>query len=232
MTLERWEQVKELLHAALKRSPAERAAFLIEACGEDVSLRREMESLLAWAEKGEGLEQSPLSGISDPEKPLHSMEPRGTATVTKPPDAGELKRRGTPSVEMERIGSYRLRREIGRGGMGVVYLAVRDDDEFKKRVAIKLLRKGMESEDIMRRFRNERQILAGMSHPYMAELHDGGTTEEGLPYFVMEYIEGRPIDEYCDSHKLSIAERLKLGDVKKLVETCISDSWSCSRFTP
>ena len=98
MTLERWEQVKELLHAALKRSPAERAAFLTEACGEDVALRREMESLLAWAEKGEGLEQS------SPEKPLHSMAHRGTATVTKPPGAGELKGRGTPSgVSLETV---------------------------------------------------------------------------------------------------------------------------------
>ena len=94
--------------------------------------------------------------------------------------------------------------------MGAVYLAVRDDDEFKKRVAIKLLLKGMDTEDIVRRFRNERQILAGIDHAHIAKLYDGGSTEDGRPYFVMELIDGKPIDEYCDAHKLSIVERLEL----------------------
>ena len=94
--------------------------------------------------------------------------------------------------------------------MGAVYLAVRDDDEFKKRVAIKLLLKGMDTEDIVRRFRNERQILAGIDHVHIAKLYDGGSTEDGRPYFVMELIDGKPIDEYCDAHKLSIVERLEL----------------------
>src|SRR5262249_48581618 len=98
----------------------------------------------------------------------------------------------------------------GHGGMGVVYQAVRADDEYQKRVAIKLIKRGMDTEDILRRFRNERQILASLDHPNIAKLLDGGTTEDGLPFFVMEYIEGQSLTEYCDSHKLSTSERLKL----------------------
>jgi len=101
-------------------------------------------------------------------------------------------------------------KEIGRGGMGSVYLAVRDDDEFERRVAIKLIRRGMEIDFIVRRFRNERQILANLDHPYIARLLDGGTTEDGLPYFVMEYVEGRPVHRYCEDQQLAIADRLKL----------------------
>ena len=108
------------------------------------------------------------------------------------------------------IGSYRIISAIGHGGMGAVYLAVRDDDEFKKRVAIKLLRRGMATDDLVRRFRNERQILASIDHPNIAKLLDGGTTDEGLPYFLMEYVEGEPIDRYCDGHGLSVGERLEL----------------------
>src|SRR5437868_8504690 len=100
-----------------------------------------------------------------------------------------------------RIGSYQVLRRLGEGGMGSVYLAARIDHEFKKYVAIKVIRKGMDSEEIISRFRRERQILASLDHPNIAKLFDGGTTEDGLPYFVMEYIAGRPLHEYCDSHK-------------------------------
>src|SRR6185369_2543892 len=89
-----------------------------------------------------------------------------------------------------RIGQYEVIREIGRGGMGAVYLAARADDQYKKHVAIKLIKRGMDSEDILQRFRNERQILASLDHPNIARLLDGGTTDDGLPYFVMEYVEG------------------------------------------
>lgn len=110
----------------------------------------------------------------------------------------------------EEIGPYRLERLIGQGGMGRVYVAVRDDGEFRQRVAIKIIRRGFDTDEILQRFRVERQILAGLHHPHVARLLDGGTTEEGLPYFVMEYIEGEPITTYCDNHRLSIDERLKL----------------------
>ncbi|HEY0078086.1 MAG TPA: protein kinase, partial [Pyrinomonadaceae bacterium] len=114
------------------------------------------------------------------------------------------------SMTGRRIGAYQIVREVGRGGMGAVYLAERADSEFRRNVAIKLIKRGMDTDFIIRRFRNERQILAALEHPNIACLLDGGTTEDGLPYFVMEYIEGRPLYQYCDSEKLSIRERLRL----------------------
>ncbi|MGZ5004605.1 MAG: protein kinase domain-containing protein [Chthoniobacterales bacterium] len=108
------------------------------------------------------------------------------------------------------FGSYQIMREIGRGGLGAVYLAARADDEYRKQVAIKLVRRGLDTEDILRRFRNERQILAQLDHPNIARLIDGGTTDDGLPYFVMEYVNGQPINGYCDANALSTTERLTL----------------------
>jgi non-specific serine/threonine protein kinase/serine/threonine-protein kinase len=115
-----------------------------------------------------------------------------------------------PLPERERVGPYRLVRQIGEGGMGAVYLAFRDDDQYRKRAAVKLLRKGMVSDELLGRFRRERQILASLDHDRIARLLDGGATEDGLPYLVMEYVEGQPIDQYAESHKLSIRERLEL----------------------
>jgi eukaryotic-like serine/threonine-protein kinase len=109
-----------------------------------------------------------------------------------------------------KIGPYQLIRKIGTGGMGAVYLGARADDTFNKRVAIKLVRADVDTQAVLRRFRQERQILAPLDHPNITRLLDGGTTEQGLPYFVMDYVEGTRIDRYCDSHKLSINERIKL----------------------
>jgi serine/threonine protein kinase len=114
------------------------------------------------------------------------------------------------SVAGQKIGPYKLIRRIGVGGMGAVYLAARADDTFNKRVAIKLVREGVDTEAVLRRFRQERQILAPLDHPNITKLLDGGTTEDELPYFVMDYVEGTRIDEYCDNHKLSIEERITL----------------------
>jgi serine/threonine protein kinase len=108
------------------------------------------------------------------------------------------------------IGAYRLTREIGRGGMGAVYAAERADGSFYRKVAVKLIKRGMDTDFILRRFRQERQILATLDHPYIARLLDGGTTGDGLPYFVMEFIEGKPLYKYADEKKLNIKERLKL----------------------
>jgi serine/threonine protein kinase/Tfp pilus assembly protein PilF len=109
-----------------------------------------------------------------------------------------------------RVGVYALEREIGRGGMGTVYLAERADGEFDHQVAVKLIRRGMDSDLILKRFRRERQILAALNHPNIAFFYGGGSTEDGLPYFVMEYIEGERIYRFCDENKLTVAERLEI----------------------
>jgi serine/threonine protein kinase len=109
-----------------------------------------------------------------------------------------------------RLGAYRIEREVARGGMGTVYEAIRVDNEFTKRAAIKVVKRGMDTDFVLRRFRKERQILAALNHANIASLLDGGTTDDGLPYFVMEYIEGKPLYKYCDANQLSVTERLQL----------------------
>jgi serine/threonine protein kinase/tetratricopeptide (TPR) repeat protein len=131
-------------------------------------------------------------------------------TMTVPESAGETQGLGGPGERpavARRIGAYQVLRELGHGGMGTVFLAARADDQYQKRVAIKVVRGGAE---VIRLFRRERQILAGLEHPNIARLLDGGTTDDGLPFFVMEYVEGEPIDRYCDAHALSTHERLRL----------------------
>jgi serine/threonine protein kinase len=115
-----------------------------------------------------------------------------------------------PARSSQMIGPYRVLRELGKGGMGVVYLAVRDDGAFRKNVAIKLLRGDAVTPEFVERFRNERQVLANFDHPNIARILDGGDTTENMPFYVMEYVEGRPIDKYCDEDKLSLNDRLKL----------------------
>lgn len=119
-------------------------------------------------------------------------------------------RRSEADLMPERIGQYQIKREIGRGGIGVVYAAVRDDDRFKKRVAIKLLKRGMDTDDLIRRFELERDLLSALNHPNIARLLDGGITEDGRSFFVLEYIDGVPIDRYCDENRLGIDQRLQL----------------------
>jgi eukaryotic-like serine/threonine-protein kinase len=184
MTPERWKQVREVLETALDVSSKERAALLDDVCVDDPALRREVEELLAAYEE-DFLEHTPLDGIKQ--------------------QLGEK-----PSLEGHFIGPYKIIREIGQGGMGAVFLAMRADDQYKKRVAIKLVKRGMDTDYVLGRFRHERQILASLDHPNIARFLDGGATEDGLPYFVMEYIEGQPIDKYCDENRLTTVERLKL----------------------
>lgn len=183
MDKQRWNRIDSLLQAAFDLPQSERAAFLDRACAGDDEMRREIVSLLNAEDRaGSFLNQSPIK--------------RGTEEVS--PATGA------------RIGAYRIVREIGRGGMGAVYLAERADQQFAQRVAIKLIKRGMDTEEIINRFRYERQILASLNHPNIARLFDGGATEDGLPYFVMEYIEGEPLPDYCDRRKLGVADRLKL----------------------
>ncbi|MBA3439070.1 MAG: PD40 domain-containing protein [Pyrinomonadaceae bacterium] len=192
MTPERWKQVEDVFQAALDHPPEERAWFIAEACAADPSLREQVEALVAqYDEAGTFIERGFFAGAE-------------SSSTTRP-----MEDQTSPMVN-RRIGAYKIVREIGRGGMGTVYLATRADSEFQKRVAIKLVKRGMDTDFIIRRFRNERQILACLDHPNIARLLDGGTTVDDLPYFVMEYIEGLPVNRYCDNQRLSTEERLNL----------------------
>jgi non-specific serine/threonine protein kinase/serine/threonine-protein kinase len=184
---DRWSRVKALFGDALERPPQERAAFLDAECADDGALRAEVAALLASHDtEDDFLARSALDAAAD------AMPDESTAFAGR------------------RVGSYRLLREIGRGGMGTVYLAVRDDDAYRKQVAVKLIKRGMDTDAIVRRFRHERQILATLDHPHIARLLDGGSTDDGLPYFVMEYIDGEPLDAWWHARALPIVERLRL----------------------
>jgi serine/threonine protein kinase/tetratricopeptide (TPR) repeat protein len=184
MTPDEWRRIKSVFDAAAELPAAERATFIAKASAGDASLSAEVEFLLASLESaGDFIEVLPT-----PPEPA--------------PDPGM--RTGT------NIGPYRVVQVIGEGGMGMVYQAVRVDDLYRKLVALKVVRRGMYSGVAMRKFETERHILAHLDHPNIAKLLDGGTTPDGQPYFVMDFIAGTPIDEYCDDKKLSLDDRLKL----------------------
>ena len=202
MTPERWKQIEGVFDAAMDLAPGERESYLAEECGTDAELRRQVEMLIRSHEQaGSFIEEPAVAGVIGSEAAAAGYD-LGTTDAS-------FQEEPAPFIG-RRVGSYRIVRELGRGGMGAVYLAVRADDEFQKRVAIKLVKRGMDTDFILRRFRQERQILASLDHTYIARLMDGGTTDDGLPYFVMEYIEGLPINQFCDAHKLSTPERLRL----------------------
>jgi tetratricopeptide (TPR) repeat protein/predicted Ser/Thr protein kinase len=179
----RWRQVKRLLEETFERPAGERSAFIAQACGEDEVLRRDVESLAAAADASWNILDAPAGSSEGP------LEPSRTG---------------------ERIGPYELIGELGRGGMGVVYLARRADEEFEQKVAVKFLSGGLADEVSRERFRSERQIVASLDHPHIARLLDGGTTAAGEPFFVMEYVEGEPLLDYCRQRSLSIRQRLRL----------------------
>ena len=184
LEIRRWQRVRVLFERCLGWTDEERARLLEELRAEDEGLFRELRELLALDARVDG-----------------SMEP---------PDPGAL---GEDLVAREigrRIGPWQLEAVLGRGGMSTVYRAVRVDEEFRQLAAVKLIRRGMDTEDILRRFRIERQVLAGLDHPGIARLLDGGATEEGLPFLVMEYVQGVPVDRYCDDHSLDVEGRLGL----------------------
>ena len=183
MTSERWGEIKAVLAGVLETDPQERTATLDRLCREDAELRREVEALLAYEDQAEALLNTGLA-------------------------PGASLRAETPVPQA--IGHYRVLRELGHGGMGVVYLGERADGQYRKQVAIKLITSGRSDARMERRFRRERQILAQLEHNGIARLLDGGTTAEGQPYFVMEYIEGLALVDYCDRGRLGIAARLRL----------------------
>src|SRR4051794_16944496 len=165
MTPERWRQIEEVFQTALDLEQEERARYVAKACAGDDDLKSEVEKLLAqYTAAGEAFD-GPLDVGGLPELASAAGDERD-------PMLGQV------------FGAYRIERGIGRGGMGAVYEASRADGEFNQRVAVKLVRRGMDSDFIVGRFRNERQILATLEHPNIAYLLDGGTSQDGLPYFV------------------------------------------------
>jgi serine/threonine-protein kinase len=183
----RREDEAEIFEAAVALEPERRSRFLDSACGSERELRRRVERLLA-------LDASEATFLSTPHLDLGSW----TTDTAVDPLSGRL------------LGPYRVLRRLARGGMSLVYLAERADDEFRKQVAVKVMWHPLARADLWRRFRNERQILAELEHPSIVRLLDGGTISEGLPYVVMELIEGRPITVHCDAQRMSVEERLAL----------------------
>jgi tetratricopeptide (TPR) repeat protein/tRNA A-37 threonylcarbamoyl transferase component Bud32 len=196
MMLDRWRHIKDVFTAASALPHSERRRYLDEVCADDRALVNEVESLLAANDTEDAIVDHPAaSHIADGEW-LDATDAETDEAVD--PTVGQV------------IGSYSIESCIGHGGMGTVYRAVRDDDAFRKTVALKLVRSGRSSDYFERRFRQERQILAGLQHPNIATVLDGGTTDAGQPYLVMEYVEGQPITEYCAARAAAVSERLAL----------------------
>jgi serine/threonine protein kinase len=188
MNPQRWQAVGELFDGALAVAAEERQVWIERACEGDDEVRSEVLSLLAsYDAKPGGFVQHRIKSALD------------SFCATNPA--------APPPI---RVGPYRFIRELGRGGMGAVFLAERDDKQYHSQVAIKLVRTGMDTEFIFARFRRERQTLARLQHPNIARLLDGGTTENGLPYIVMEYIDGPSLTRYAKQHQLEIPDRLRL----------------------
>lgn len=175
-----WQRIKEIVGTALEQEPSRRGVYLDEACADDSGLRAEVDSLLSAYEKSDDLSRSPFAGA-----------------------------RFDVPVESQSMGPYRLIKKLGEGGMGQVWLA-EQTAPVRRQVALKLIRAGMLHSDALQRFQAERQSLALMDHPAIAKVFDAGATPNGQPFFVMEYVEGRPITEFCDQKKLILRERLQL----------------------
>jgi len=188
-TDERWQRADEILDAALDLPLGERSTFLDRSSGGDAELRALVERLLAGAETD-----------------ASAFTPGGALRGPLWDDlAGD-----EDALSGATLGRYRILREVGRGGMAVVYLAERADGQFRQQVAVKVLKRGLDTDEVVRRFDQERQILALARHPGLARLLDGGVEPGGRPYFVMEYVEGRPIDQHCDDERLAVPDRLRL----------------------
>ncbi len=185
---ERFRQVAILFEKVVDLEPEERQEFLDRECADDPSLREEVDAMVKADTSDDSLFENPLS----------------SAEVSIVADRGD-------QLELHsRVGSYEVLDLIAAGGMGRVYRAKRVDQQYEKLVAIKVIKRGMDTDEVIRRFLIERQTLANLDHANIARLFDGGITESGLPYIVMEYVEGMPIDAYCDQHSLSIDARLEL----------------------
>jgi eukaryotic-like serine/threonine-protein kinase len=181
-----WEKVKEVFTAALELPAAQRETFLSESCGADEALRGEVDSLLAAHE-----------------------EPKNVLEQNTYDLASKLQTNGN-KYHGRRFGAYSILREIGRGGMGSVFLAARADGEFEQQVALKIIRQSFADKELERHFRRERQILASLNHPNIAKLIDGGVSDTGELFLAMEFIEGEPLVAFAEQHQLTIEDRLRL----------------------
>ena len=187
---DRWETIEAICFEAMSRAGRDRTAFLERRCAGDPDLRRRVEELLTAAERAPRFMDRPAISLPD-----LAPEAEGPAD---------------PSADRIVDGRYRIVRPLGHGGMGDVFLARLQGDGFERPVAIKLIRRGLDTERVLQRFRDERRILAGLRHPNIAQLLDGGATDDGRPYFVMEFVDGEPIDDYCERRGLPVRERLSL----------------------
>jgi len=188
---QRWNRLKTILGEALEENTsAARISLVEERCGQDTDLLEEAESLLAEAE----------ALLNEHTDSFEDCVQNAASTFWQE----------GPSRGGQRVGAYVIVRELGRGGMGTVFLAERADGQFEKQVAIKILSRGADTAEILRRFRAERQILAKLDHPNIARLLDAGTTDDGLPYFIMDYIVGAPVTRFAVAEKLSTRQRLEL----------------------
>ena len=188
---DRWQRTEAVLDAALRASAADRDRILDEMCANDLDLRHEVESLLASDAQSEGFLNTSAESFASP-----------FVVASAARESGDR-----PGIT---VGRYRLVKELGRGGMGAVWLAERADGQFEQHVALKLIKRGMDSEEILQRFIRERQILARLEHPNIARLLDGGMSDDGRPYFAMELVAGKAITAYCDDHQLPLEKRLQL----------------------
>ncbi|HLJ49809.1 MAG TPA: serine/threonine-protein kinase [Bryobacteraceae bacterium] len=192
MTAERWNRVKDVYSRALELPEEQRDSFVAAACAADLELRQEVESLLESEKKAGQFLESPVLGRTTED------------TGTSPPVAPPFPQRG------DRLGIYSIVQQVGEGGMGAVYQAIRDDDAFRKLVAVKILKRGMDTDYLVQRFENEKQILAHFDHPNIARLLDAGVTPDSRPYFVMEFYSGLPLDRYCREKRPTLEARIRL----------------------
>jgi serine/threonine-protein kinase len=203
ITRKEWERLEEVLDLVFELRPEARAAFIEQTCGTDGVLRRQAEAMIAAAARAGDFLERPVDACAAGLLGQMAQEAEEESGLDAP-ESG--------SVAGGRFGPYRLIRELGRGGMGAVYLAERDDEQYERRVAIKVLPAGLLSRGLRTRFLLERRILASLDHPNIARLYDAGMSDDGTPYFVMECVEGRRIDVHCDETRLPIRARLALFD--------------------
>ena len=192
MDTDGWPKVKQVLDVVLSKDPEHWPEILDAECGSDAGLRKEVEKFLGHVNEAQGFLENPPAGLA--------------AALIRENEEETLR----THYEGRRLGAYRLTREIGRGGMSRVFLAERADGEFRQQVAIKLLRAGFDSDVDVERFRAERQVLASLNHPGIARLMDGGLTADALPFLVLEYVDGEPIDSFCEGRSLTTKQRVEV----------------------